>query len=57
MALFVAAYLGVIPKQKVQAFFDKAATMPYVGALVSKGVPEKAPVKAAPSKGSPRKRR
>jgi hypothetical protein len=39
VALFVAAYLGVIPKDKVQTMFHFMRNLPVVGGLVSKDVP------------------
>lgn len=43
VALFVAAYLGVIPKDKVQTMFHFMSSLPVVGAMISKDVPVKGP--------------
>lgn len=56
-ALFVAAYLGVIPKDKVSTVFEKAARMPYIGRFVDKNPPVKSAAKSGPTKASPKKRR
>lgn len=51
VALFVAAYLGVIPKSTVETFRHAVAQVPVVGQLFQKEPPRKpAPVKAAPAK-------
>ncbi len=53
MALFVAAYLGVIPKNKVEQFRGVVEQVPVVGRIFAKDAPapKKAPVKkkAAPA--------
>lgn len=43
MALFVAAYLGIIPKDKVQTMFHFMGGLPVVGSMVRKDVPVKGP--------------
>lgn len=43
VALFVAAYLGVIPKDKVQTMFHFMSGLPVVGAMISKDVQVKGP--------------
>lgn len=51
----MAAYLGVIPKDKVRVMLDVARSVPVVGKLLSAEVPEKAaPAKAKPA---PKKRK
>lgn len=50
MALFVAAYLGVIPKSTVETFRHSLAQAPVVGPLFQKETP--APRKAAAKKAS-----
>jgi hypothetical protein len=48
VALFVAAYLGVIPKDKVQTMLHFMGNLPVVGGMVSKQAPAAiAPAKAA----------
>lgn len=53
VALFVAAYLGVIPKDKVQTFMHFMSNVPVIGSMVSKDVQVKGP----PSKGGAKKRK
>ncbi len=50
IALFVAAYMGVIPKDKVQAFMRRAAEVPVIGRLLDKNVQVPVAPKAAPAK-------
>jgi hypothetical protein len=55
VAVFVAAYLGVIPKDKLQKFRDTAERVPVVGRLFEKSKPAPKPAavkkKAAPASG------
>lgn len=55
IALFVAAYMGVIPKDKVQTFMRRAAELPVVGRLLDKHVEVPVAPKGAPAK--PKKKR
>lgn len=55
VALFVAAYLGVIPKDKVQNFFRFAQNVPVIGSLVNKDIQVKGPPKAARAPAKKRK--
>ena len=54
VAVFVAAYLGVIPKDKVQKFRETAERVPVVGRLFVKSAPapKPAPVKKKPASAS-----
>lgn len=47
VALFVAAYMGVIPKDRVQSFMRQASQAPLIGRFVSQNVTVPEPAKTA----------
>lgn len=55
VALFVAAYLGVIPKDKVQTMFHFASGLPVIGKMVSEDVQVKGPPAKAAKPGAKKK--
>ncbi|MDX6768987.1 MAG: hypothetical protein SF051_05605 [Elusimicrobiota bacterium] len=57
IALFVAAYMGVIPKDKVQNFMRRAAEVPVVGALLDRKVEVPVAKRAAAAKPKANKKR
>jgi hypothetical protein len=56
VALFVAAYLGLIPKDKVQTFFNVMRSVPVVGRMVAPDISVKGPPSKAARPGAKKRK-